>query len=325
MEKIRVRPVFKICNDDVFKEIFYRVPNALAALLSDALNIDYFILKDNIKVERSEQNKGNVSNKSTICDFVVKIEDSYKINIEINTSKYIGLNERNFLFVSRLFSNMIPKGTKYQSFVNYKAVQLNINKFSNINDKIISKIMLTDLDTNAPFISSIVLYNFDIVKSSNMYYNNIESNTKIYDKLIRWGALLNTENIEDISNIIGDDLMEKEDKEQFVEIVNELKGNYVNFTKEQLEQHEEFKLEGMRLTALEEGFSQGYEEGVEQGLEQGIEQGIEQGVEQGIEQGMEQKNKEIVTNMLKENMGIDLISKITGLSKEEITNIKEKM
>lgn len=301
MEKIRVRPVFKICNDDVFKEIFYRVPNALAALLSDALNIDYFILKDNIKVERSEQNKGNVDNKSTICDFVVKIEDSYKINIEINTSKYIGLNERNFLFVSRLFSNMIPKGTNYQSFVNYKAVQLNINKFSNINDKIISKIMLTDLDTNTPFISSIVLYNFDIVKSSNMYYNNIESNTKTYDKLIRWGALLNTENIEDISNIIGDDLMEKEDKEQFIETANELKGNYVNFTKEQLEQHEEFKLEGMRLTALEEG------------------------IEQGIEQGMEQKSIEIVTNMLKENIDIKLISKITGLNDEEITNIKEKM
>jgi len=40
---------------------------------------------------------------------------------------------------------------------------------------------------------------------------------------------------------------------------------------------------------------------------------------------MEQKSIEIVTNMLKENIDIKLISKITGLNDEEITNIKEKM
>ena len=148
MNEVKERLIFRLCNDSVFKEIFSKVPNALAALISEITNIDYFILQDNIQIERTELNKEGIANKSTTCDFVVKIEDSFKIDLEINTRKSQGLNERNFLFVSRLYSNMIPKGTKYRDLLNYKVAQININGFENINEKTLSRIMLTDLDTN---------------------------------------------------------------------------------------------------------------------------------------------------------------------------------
>lgn len=44
--------VFRISNDSVFKEIFSRVPNALAALISECMNVDYHVFKDNIQIER---------------------------------------------------------------------------------------------------------------------------------------------------------------------------------------------------------------------------------------------------------------------------------
>ena len=55
--------VFKLSNDSVFKEIFSKVPNALASLVSDIMNIDYSILENNIQIERSELNKNGVMNK----------------------------------------------------------------------------------------------------------------------------------------------------------------------------------------------------------------------------------------------------------------------
>jgi len=285
--------VFRLCNDSVFKEIFSRVPNALAALISECLNIDYFVLENNIQIERNELNKNNVRNKSTTCDFIVKIEDNFKINIEINSSKNKGLEERNFLFVSRLYSNMIPKGTEYKELFKYKVAQININRFRNINGKVMSRIMLTDLDTNIPVMSSLILYNFDIAKCYNLYYNEDESNIDINNKLIRWGALLCTDKISDIASIIGDDLMAMEDKEKFIEVAEELNEKYVNFTKEQLEQHEEFKLAGERMA--------------------------------GIEQGVEQTQKEIVKNMFNKNLDIKLISEITGLTEEEIMKIQNEL
>ena len=278
--------VFRLSNDSVFKEIFSRVPNAMASLISDCLDVDYNVFKDNIIIERNELNKNGIKNKSTTCDFIVKLDDKFKINIEINSSNVKGINERNFLFASRLYSNMIPKGTEYRDLVNYRIAQININRFGNINNKVLSRIMFTDLDTGIPTTQSVILYNFDIAKSCNLYYNEFESNTYKKDKLIRWGALLNTENIEDIADILGDDMMEK-----FVEVAEELQHKYVNFTKEQLEQHEEFKLAGERLA--------------------------------GIEQGIEQEKIQTVKKMLEKAYNIKEIIDITGLNEKEIIKIKE--
>ena len=111
------------------------------------------------------------------------------------------------------------------------------------------------------------------------------------EKLVRWGALLWTENISDIATIIGDDLMSKEDKESFIETAEELNIRYKNFTKEQLEQHEEFKLASER--------------------------------EAGIEQGIEKNRIEMINNMLSRNYSIQEISDIIGLTEEEIIRIKE--
>ena len=51
-------------------------------------------------------------------------------------------------------------------------------------------------------------------------------------------------------------------------------------------------------------------------------EGIRKGLELGLEKGTEQSKNEIAKNMLKENMDISLISKLTGLSNEQINKLK---
>lgn len=51
---------------------------------------------------------------------------------------------------------------------------------------------------------------------------------------------------------------------------------------------------------------------------EGIEQGIKQGIEQGIEQGAEQERINNARNFLHLGVAVDIISKATGLSEEEI-------
>ena len=48
----------------------------------------------------------------------------------------------------------------------------------------------------------------------------------------------------------------------------------------------------------------------------------DKGIEAGIETGIEQRNTEIAKNMLEKNMDVSLISELTGLTIEEIKNIK---
>ena len=52
--------------------------------------------------------------------------------------------------------------------------------------------------------------------------------------------------------------------------------------------------------------------------------GIKSGIKTGIKSGINKRNLEIIKNMLKENLPIDLISKITGTSQKEINKMKSE-
>ena len=59
--------------------------------------------------------------------------------------------------------------------------------------------------------------------------------------------------------------------------------------------------------------------------EKGIEQGVKQGVKQGLKKGIAQKAKDIAKNMLKANMNVAEISKLTGLNQKEISKIANNL
>ena len=63
-------------------------------------------------------------------------------------------------------------------------------------------------------------------------------------------------------------------------------------------------------------------EATEEGYNNGHEKGYNEGHEQGIEQGIKQNNIDVAKKMLEEKLPLETISKITGLSIKEITELK---
>ena len=60
----------------------------------------------------------------------------------------------------------------------------------------------------------------------------------------------------------------------------------------------------------------------DEATKKGLKEGLEKGLEQGLERGTEQSKNEIARNMLKKGLDIFLISEVTGLSNEQINNLK---
>ena len=56
--------------------------------------------------------------------------------------------------------------------------------------------------------------------------------------------------------------------------------------------------------------------------EKGLSQGKQQGLSEGIEKGLMKKSNEIAKKMLELNMDLETISKVTGLTIDEIKNFK---
>ena len=75
--------------------------------------------------------------------------------------------------------------------------------------------------------------------------------------------------------------------------------------------------------SLEYAKDEGYKTGKEEGMKAGKEEGMKAGIEKGMKAGRNEGKNEIAKNMLKENLSIELISKLTSLSQEEIEKLKE--
>ena len=147
------------------------------------------------------------------------------------------------------------------------------------------KYMMYDQINNLTFIGNLVIYEINVAKFKDLCYN---------DKKPSMIAMLDM-NLDELLNIKGDKLMEKL-KNEAINLNND--EDFVKFLDDETED---------RLF-----------------VNTFIDIGKKEGIEQGIEQGAEQKNIEIVKKMLQENINIELISKITNLSIQEINELKNQ-
>ena len=63
-------------------------------------------------------------------------------------------------------------------------------------------------------------------------------------------------------------------------------------------------------------------EGIAEGMKQGMKQGMEKGMEKGMKKGLEQRSLEIARKMLAKGMDAASVMEITGLSAEQMQQLK---
>ena len=113
---------------------------------------------------------------------------------------------------------------------------------------------------------------------------------------------MTSNDIEEISRLLGEDMLSMEEKDRFLNTVRELNEDEKVVKDWMWEENDKLRYYN-DLKASEE-------------------QGVEKGIEQGIEQGIEGKSKEVVINMLNKNMDYETISEISGKTIEEIKEIE---
>ena len=79
--------------------------------------------------------------------------------------------------------------------------------------------------------------------------------------------------------------------------------------------------EGMEK-GMKQGMEKGMKQGMEKGMKQGMKQGMEKGMKQGMEKGLEQRSLEIARKMLVKGMDDASVMEITGLSAEQMQQLK---
>ncbi len=330
--------------DFMFTTIFNKEENLiiLENFLSYYLDIPLEKIKGKISILSRNLKLENKHTANKQVDLLLNLEGR-KINIEVSTHLSSGIINRNLVFACNAHATSYRYGDRDYSKIE-ETIQINLvyDKAHPVGEKFRETYYMRN-EEGKLLTKKLRIDYVNIAKLEEPCYTVGEDEVEDFCRML----IMHKE--EEFKKLIGGMRMEKEAKEKIEEEVlkysrdEEVVAIYSDYTKEELERntilieeteearkqgylegHEQGRREGHLQGHKEghkEGHLQGHQEGLQQGLKEGLQEGIQKGIQKGIEQGKEENTIQIAKNMLNQNMDIFLISKVTGLSKDQIETL----
>ena len=291
--------LLKVTNDYVFKRIFGKKGNEdITRSFIEAVTSEYYEdinLEDTPILERDL-----LENKMGILDVKVVANEINDIDIEMQVTKSEHIAERILWYWAKMYASSIEKGEGYSStkraicimIADFKVERLKeIESYHtkwNIREEEKRDIILTDK------------LEIHIIELAKLKDKDSKEKLKEWCKFIKAPESVGESTMKEI----------KMAKEELNKISQDKK---------------ERRLAELREKAIMDEMAirdSGYNDGKKEGIKEGIEQGIEKGKNEGLKIGKKIRSIEIAKEMLKENLDLAVISKVTGLSSDELKNIK---
>ena len=266
----------------------------MATLLKSEYLLKKFLEKNlerevhKIKVLNPNLITDKINNRIQKLDLLLEVDDEY-VNIELNARYSKILRFRNTLYLFKTVLSRAEKG-KIIYDINKKITQINVN--FNIRKYEKEETMLYNLTRKQIVTDIFKIYDVNVDAYVKKYYNENKEFSNGDEIIIMLGL----------------------DKEELTELAqrSEIVMEYKKIVDEVNNQEELFKW----FSADEE--RQMYEDAL---FKQGKEDGLIEGKEAGLIEGEKKRASSIAKNMIAEGMNIDLISKLTKLSKSQIMRL----
>ena len=293
--KKEIRKFISLFNDRFVKTLLCKNIILLKKLLIYALDLKLDPYNIELVILNNELLLDSYNERKKYTDFIVLLDNKYYIDLEINSSNFEEVKYKNFLYICKMNSIIEKKGSKVSKMSERVVVQLNIN--ANKKEDVYYKDKNKDeiYKVIGEKMSDVLFENFIIVlisleKYDKLYYNGDISYKTILVKFFGCDNYVKTYDI--LGQILTD-----EERRNVIEEMIKMNSNYVLYTDEERKEIDEMQMEENKKLFFERG------------------------IEQGIEQGIENNTNEMITNMLKEKVSMNFISRVTNKPVQEIKKI----
>lgn len=279
-------------NDKVFKAIMLDEDNKdiLKLFLERILNtriLDLEYLQNELSINYPEERK-------KIVDILVKTEKRY-IHIEMNNGWSSYLHNRNFCYFTNIYSKKTKAGEIYNlddifihlDFTYHHIIDSARDIYKELEDNEYLRQYYVMDKTTRRYIDNFEIWEFNMDRVIQIWYSNGEERDKLKHLIMLDSDLSELNKISK-----GDELVEK-------------------FTKEIKELNENEEFTSWITPEEDERFILNTEKDIS----------FKEGKAEGIEQGIEQEKISNAKKMKAENIDSKLISKVTGLSIEQIKKL----
>ena len=241
--------------------------------------------------------------KGIRMDVVLEIDENTFVDIEANSNYRKELHMKNFHYLSSLYTQLVLNGEKYEEdrrIIHYDITLGLPKKYK----KDVEEIHYQSME-GYKYLRSIVTYIQNVDKIKSHWYNEEVKGIRQYAHILM--LILNEE---ELNRLV--EYAEYEDKkyiERFKEALVYMNKD-IRFRRViSREQEERFMNNGQMERMRKEGEQIGYA------------RGIEQGIEQGHNAGIADAQKETITNMVKDNLPLETISKYVNLPLQKVKQI----
>ena len=230
-------------------------------------------------------------NKSCKLDILATSDEGIKFNIEMQCKKTKDIINRTVYYASKLFTKDLKENDDYN---NSKVISIWIFG-ENVTDResAINEAYMTLQKTNNEDYEILTDHLRIIYLELNKYKITKDN---IDDKLTKWVDFLTNPIDLEKSTFEDEDIEKARKKLEFISSDDK---------------------ERASLEAIKEGLFDQYSS-----FNIGKKEGLKEGLDKGLKEGERNKSIEIAKNMLKDNVDINIISKYSGLSVEEIECLK---
>ena len=296
-----------LTQDLIFKNYFKLDKNVLKSLLKAFLPLPHNASIKDIAILDSLLPSLTLEEKSSLMDLRVQLDSGEFVNVEMQAFPHKSFTQRILLYWSKNYSSQLKTGEDYETLCPaYSLIFSTYDLFPETGDFYTSFSIRSDESPYFCFNEDLRLITVELSKFKKKTPAALLDLREEWCYLLKESKRMGEREVRELS-------AKGEDMKRAMFRLKELS------REEGLQLVEEAKEKARRDQAARERDS--FNSGIEKGIERGIDQGIDQGIERGIEKG----KKELVMNMIKNGMEVSLLSKFTGLSEEEINQLKESL
>lgn len=279
--------------DKAFKVVFNNAKREILKLLNELTDIE-ISLNAKLIIGKEIVPKHN-EGKLFRHDAIIICDDNKFVCVEMNNSRYGYSLDRNIIYMFNYLSDNLKEGIKTPSIKEHQARLINLNNFANYTKQLYEEINATYKGCNEIATKLFKIHNIDIVKAYEIMYNEDVRKSR----MARVGSIFKATSLEEISNLLGEEMLTMEEKQNLLNAVETANDRY-------------------KVDWIEDLNQRLYEQGV-------IEYCTDEGREEGIKEGVNEGKLSMIKNMLKKKFDYAIISEVSGKSVKEIKLIEANM
>ena len=285
-----MKKIIKLQRDFMFTTIFNKEKNVakLEKFIAVYFGYPYEKVHGNLKLIKRDLEKKTSKEGKKQVDLLLTLDNMKKnINIEIDKEKSDRIKNRNTVYVGKIAGELNKKeGDDYSMISSTTQIAFNINTKPQIKGLLIDEQRIMSVNTGKLFSDKIEIDEINMSVVDELDYNLLEEKEKIVYNFIK---MLQSEDVTEFERI-SERLMEKEESKDLTKQVEELS-------------------QDVRYVEME-------------GAYENDDDYWEDIVREKTLNAHHESKIETAKKMLEEKLNINLISKCTNLSIEEINNIK---